>query len=129
LHAIYFHPTAFAAWVGMFATALNLLPGGQLDGGHIVFAIAPRAHKFVSWLTILALIPLAFYYCYVWLIWAIVLRLTSIRHPMVAEWPEVAGRRRWLAIFATVMLVLTFAPAPVAHTSLLEALRYRWSWR
>src|SRR3989454_6221673 len=40
LHGIYLHPTAIAAWVGMFATALNLLPGGQLDGGHIVFALA-----------------------------------------------------------------------------------------
>src|SRR6059058_5764167 len=61
LHGIYLHPTAIAAWVGMFATALNLLPGGQLDGGHIVFALAPRAHKFVSRATILALIPLAIY--------------------------------------------------------------------
>src|SRR5207244_2746518 len=57
LHSIYFPPTMIAAWVGMFATALNLLPGGQLDGGHIVFALAPRAHRIVSRLTILALIP------------------------------------------------------------------------
>ena len=48
LQDIYFHPTAIAAWVGMFATALNLLPGGQLDGGHIVFALNPRAHRIVS---------------------------------------------------------------------------------
>src|SRR2546428_7131629 len=57
LHSVYFPPTVIAAWVGMFATALNLLPGGQLDGGHIVFALAPRAHRIVSRLTILALIP------------------------------------------------------------------------
>src|SRR5216683_6040110 len=55
LQDIYFHPTAIAAWVGMFATALNLLPGGQLDGGHIVFSLSPRAHRPVSRLTILAL--------------------------------------------------------------------------
>ena len=42
------HPMAIAAWVGMFATALNLLPGGQLDGGHLVFLLAPRAHRSVS---------------------------------------------------------------------------------
>ncbi len=123
LHGVYFHPTAIAAWVGMFATALNLLPGGQLDGGHIVFSIAPRAHKQVSRLTILALIPMALYFWAGWLIWAILLRLSGMRHPIVTEWPAVAGVRRWLAGFAVVMLILTLAPAPFAHSSLLEVFR------
>ncbi len=57
LDRVYLHPMAIAVWVGMFATSLNLLPGGQLDGGHIVFSIAPRAHSIVSRLTILVLIP------------------------------------------------------------------------
>jgi membrane-associated protease RseP (regulator of RpoE activity) len=123
LHAIYFHPMAIAAWVGMFATALNLLPGGQLDGGHIVFSIAPRAHKLVSRLSILALIPMALYFWAGWLIWAILLRISGMRHPIVAEWPEVRGGRRWLALFAVAMLVLTLAPAPFAHSSILEIIR------
>jgi len=123
LHSIYFHPTAIAAWVGMFATALNLLPGGQLDGGHIVFSLAPRAHKLVSRLTILALIPMALYFWAGWLIWAVLLRISGMRHPMVAEWPEVSGVRRWIAVFALVMLILTLAPAPFAHSSLLQVLR------
>jgi len=122
-HGIYFHPTAIAAWVGMFATALNLLPGGQLDGGHIVFAIAPRAHKIISRLTILALIPMALFYWAGWLIWAVLLRISGMRHPTVAEWPQVTGARRWLALFALIMLILTFAPAPTAHMSLPEAVR------
>jgi membrane-associated protease RseP (regulator of RpoE activity) len=122
-YGIYFHPTAIAAWVGMFATALNLLPGGQLDGGHIVFSIAPRAHKVISRLTILALIPMALYFWAGWLIWAVLLRISGMRHPMVAEWPQVAGARRWLALFAFIMLVLTFAPAPFGHSSLLEVFR------
>src|SRR5438105_12319927 len=70
LHSVYFPPTVIAAWVGMFATALNLLPGGQLDGGHIVFALAPRAHRIVSRLTILALIPMAIYFWLGWMVWA-----------------------------------------------------------
>jgi membrane-associated protease RseP (regulator of RpoE activity) len=122
LHSIYFHPTAIAAWVGMFATALNLLPGGQLDGGHIVFSLAPRAHKMVSRLTILALIPMALYFWAGWLIWAILLRISGMRHPMVAEWPGVTGVRRWIAGFGLVMLILTLAPAPFAHSSLLQVL-------
>ena len=123
LHSVYFHPTAIAAWVGMFATALNLLPGGQLDGGHIVFSLAPRAHKTVSRLTILALIPMALYFWAGWLIWAILLRISGMRHPMVAEWPGVTGVRRWIAGFGLVMLILTLAPAPFAHSSLLQVLR------
>src|SRR5581483_8549472 len=108
-NGVYFHPTAIAAWVGMFATALNLLPGGQLDGGHIVFSIAPRSHKIVSRATILVLIPMALYLWAGWLIWAILLRISGMRHPIVAEWPEVSGLRRWLAVFALLMLVLTLA--------------------
>jgi membrane-associated protease RseP (regulator of RpoE activity) len=123
LHSIYFHPTAIAAWVGMFATALNLLPGGQLDGGHIVFSLVPRAHKTVSRLTILALIPMALYFWAGWLIWAVLLRISGMRHPVVAEWPGVTGVRRWIAGFGLVMLVLTLAPAPFGHSSLLQVFR------
>jgi Zn-dependent protease len=117
------HPTVIAAWVGMFATSLNLLPGGQLDGGHIVFSIAPRWHRTVSRSTILALLPLA-YYCWMgWLIWAVLLRLSGMRHPAVPEYPTIAGGRRWLAALAIILLVLTFTPAPFAQSSLLDVIR------
>ncbi len=134
LASIYLHPTAIAAWVGMFATALNLLPGGQLDGGHIVFSLAPRAHKLVSRFTILALIPMALYFWAGWLIWAVLLRISGMRHPMVPEWPGVTGVRRWVAGFGLVMLILTLAPAPLGpHGRLLDLLhgiRDAWiEWR
>ena len=116
------HPTAIAAWVGMLATSLNLLPGGQLDGGHIIFSIAPRAHKIVSRLTILILLPMAYFLWLGWLVWAFLLWLSSLRHPQVAEWPRVSGARIWLAGFALLMLVLTIIPAPMAHSSLRETL-------
>src|ERR1017187_7209430 len=116
-------PTAIAAWVGMFATSLNLLPGGQLDGGHIVFSIAPQAHKFVSRLTILILLPMAYYLWTGWLVWAILLQLSSLRHPQVAEWPRVSGGRAWLAVFALLMLALTLTPVPFGHASLPEVVR------
>ncbi len=117
------HPVAIAAWVGMFATSLNLLPGGQLDGGHIVFSIAPKAHKLISRLTILILLPMAYYFWTGWFVWAILLQLSSLRHPQVAEWPRVTGGRIWLAVLALLMLVLTLTPAPFGHASLPEAIR------
>jgi membrane-associated protease RseP (regulator of RpoE activity) len=123
LDRILLHPTTIAAWVGMFATSLNLLPGGQLDGGHIVFSIAPRAHKFVSRLTILILLPMACYLWTGWFVWAILLQLSSFRHPQVAEWPRVWGGRAWLAVFALLMLAVTLTPAPFGHASVPEVIR------
>ena len=114
LTRVYLHPVAIAAWVGMFATSLNLLPGGQLDGGHIVFAVSPRAHKTVSRITILVLIPLALFFWTGWLVWAVLLRLSGMRHPSVPVWPEITTGRRWLGLCALLMLVLTFAYAPIS---------------
>lgn len=116
-------PVAIAAWVGMFATALNLLPGGQLDGGHIVFAISPRLHRIISSLTILILIPLGVFGWTGWLLWAVLLAISGMRHPMVPERPGITGARRWLAAFAVVMLVLTFTSTPFTHSSLREVIQ------
>jgi membrane-associated protease RseP (regulator of RpoE activity) len=104
----------------MFATSLNLLPGGQLDGGHIIFAVSPRAHRIVSRATILSLLPLALFSWTGWLVWAVLLRLSGMRHPTVPLWPGISASRRWLAIFALLILVLTFSPAPVGPQSILD---------
>lgn len=127
LNRLLLHPTAIAAWVGMFATSLNLLPGGQLDGGHIVFSIAPQVHKLVSRLTILILLPMAYYLWTGWFVWAILLQVSSLRHPQVAEWPRVSGGRISLALFALLMLVLTVTPAPFLHSSMREIWPEVWS--
>jgi len=117
------HPMAIAAWIGMFATALNLLPGGQLDGGHIVFSLAPDAHRTVSRLTILALVLMAYTSWAGWLLWAALLAISGMRHPVVPRWPEAGRGRRALAVFGLLMLMLTFVPAPVANSSLPETVR------
>jgi membrane-associated protease RseP (regulator of RpoE activity) len=123
LDRVLLHPAAIAAWVGMLATSLNLLPGGQLDGGHIVFSIAPSAHKFVSRLTILILLPMAYFLWTGWFLWAILLWLSSLRHPQVADLPRVSGSRTTLAVFALLMLVLTLTPAPITHGAAPEFAR------
>jgi len=112
LKSIYLHPVAVAAWVGMFATALNLLPGGQLDGGHITYAIYPRAHKWVTRGTILILVIMGKFWPG-WWIWAVILAFTGTRHPNVPPWPDVDPARRWLALLAIVMLALTIVLTPV----------------
>jgi len=120
LTALNLHPVAIAAWVGMLATALNLLPGGQLDGGHIIYSAFPRAHKYISLISILALLPLAFTSWAGWLVWAVMLGLTGLRHPDVPSQPGLTAGRRKLAWFAVLLLILTFIPAPFNHGGLAD---------
>jgi membrane-associated protease RseP (regulator of RpoE activity) len=111
------HPTAVAAWVGMFATSLNLLPGGQLDGGHIIFALAPRLHRPISTLSVLVLLPMSWFLWAGWLLWAVVIRLTGSSRPLVPLAPSLDKKRIVLAAFALLMLILTLSPAPLPGDS------------
>jgi membrane-associated protease RseP (regulator of RpoE activity) len=107
----------------MFATSLNLLPGGQLDGGHIVYSLVPRAHRWVTILTSLILLPLAWYRWAGWGVWAFLVFLTGARHPIVPSEPPLTRRRQVLALVALGILVLTFMSAPLLHQSMPEAIR------
>jgi membrane-associated protease RseP (regulator of RpoE activity) len=120
LAALYLHPVAIAAWVGMLATALNLLPGGQFDGGHIIYAVAPRAHKWITRATIAVLIPMGILFWPGWLLWAVILAFTGAKHPNVPKWPDIGKTRVWLSLLALLMLVLTLALAPVRGYGILS---------
>jgi len=114
LTRIYLHPTAVAAWVGMFATALNLLPSSQLDGGHIVYALAPRVHRVVSWITVIVLVYLAYRYVG-WRLWAgllLAMNVLTYRQRQAPEFPRLPFNRWVLALLAMIMLVLTFTISP-----------------
>ncbi len=106
------HPIAVAAWVGMFATALNLLPGGQLDGGHIIYAFAPRSHKWVSRVSVGVLVLLSSFWIG-WLVWAAILGVTGWRHPPVPPWPGLDSTRRKMSLVPLILLALTIVPAPI----------------
>jgi membrane-associated protease RseP (regulator of RpoE activity) len=108
------HPVARAAWVGLFATALNLLPVGQLDGGHIVRSISPRAHRIISLLLPIALIPLAIWQWPGWYFWAALLfglRFFSAA-PIYDPTPLDPNRRFGVAI-ALIVFILCFMPKPL----------------
>jgi membrane-associated protease RseP (regulator of RpoE activity) len=114
LERVYLHPTAIAAWVGMFATALNLLPSSQLDGGHIVYALAPRVHRVISWMTVIALLYLGSRYVG-WRVWAgllIVMNVMTYRQQQAPEYPMLPASRWPLAVLAVIMLALTFTISP-----------------
>ena len=116
LTSLSLHPIAVAGWVGMFATAMNLLPGGQLDGGHILFSVFPQLHRRVSLAVVVTLVPLAWYCWMGWLIWTVVLWLTS-HHPPIPRRPEISTGRKWVAVVAIAMLALAFTPTPITGAS------------
>ena len=108
------HPVGRAAWVGLFATALNLLPVGQLDGGHIVRSISPRFHRWVSLLLPIALVPLGIFLWRGWLIWAtLLLGLRFFRMAPIYDPTPLDPNRRFSAIFALVVFILCFMPSPI----------------
>ncbi len=118
LSRIYLHPTAIAAWVGMFATALNLLPSSQLDGGHMVYALAPRLHRIVSWITVFALVYLGRHYVG-WRVWAgllVGMNILTNRQQQAPRYPDLPANRWPLAVLGIIMLVLTFTIAPFQVT-------------
>lgn len=110
---IFLHPVGRAAWVGLFATALNLLPVGQLDGGHIVYALASERHRSLSRLFCLALVPMGMVFWPGWLMWALLLLFLGMRHPAVLNpGPPLDAKRKVLAALALVVFLLCFTPTP-----------------
>jgi len=109
---IYLHPVARAAWVGMFATAMNLLPIGQLDGGHILYSFFPRRHRTVSKLLCFLLLPLGKFW-FGWVVWGLVLLWLGRRHPVIYDSADLGGGRRRLGWIALAIFLLCFTFAPV----------------
>ncbi len=108
------HPVGRAAWVGLFATALNLLPVAQLDGGHILRSVSPRAHWVISLLLPLLLVVLGVYVWRGWLIWAmILLGLRFLRTAPIYDPTPLDPNRRLGAIVALLVFALCFMPSPL----------------
>jgi len=114
---VYLHPVARAAWVGMFATAMNLLPIGQLDGGHILYSFFPRHHRTVSKALCVLMLPLGIFWR-AWFAWALILWWLGRRHPVVYDSSELGGSRARLAWLALIIFVLCFTYQPFADGGL-----------
>jgi membrane-associated protease RseP (regulator of RpoE activity) len=115
---IYLHPVARAAWVGLLATALNLLPIGQLDGGHILYSFVGERIRWLSRVFVALLIPMGLYFAYSWLVWAVLLFFFGMRHPVIYD-PYPIGRTRIrVGIAALLILILSFTLSPVRANGL-----------
>lgn len=108
---IYLHPVARAAWVGMFTTAMNLLPIGQLDGGHILYAFFPQGHRTVSKVLCVLLLPLGIVWVG-WSFWGVVLLLIGRRHPVIVDSTGLGDGRRKLGWIALAVFLICFIGVP-----------------
>ena len=118
------HPMAFAAWFGLLATALNLFPIGQLDGGHISYAVLGQRSTYVTFLTIGVAIALAGFFSTSWIVWTgltiVMLFIFGPRHPRVFDEEVPLDRARVvLALVALLMFILCFTPAPIQPMELI----------
>jgi len=112
---IVLHPVAFAGWIGLLVTALNLIPVGQLDGGHVAYALFPEHHRYISLVSLGLLVICGVIFWTGWLLWAGLIAFLGWRHPPPYQfWVPLDRRRRVLGIITTAVFVLTFSPAPFA---------------
>ena len=110
---VFIHAVAFAGWAGLLVTALNLVPIGQLDGGHVLYGLLGERAQKLRWPIILVMLGLGFFY-QGWILWAFLVLLLTRRSAVVLdEITELDAPRRWVAIGVLVIFVLIFVPVPL----------------
>ena len=110
---IFEHPIALGAWIGLLITGINLIPAGQLDGGHIAAAILGEKAKYLSYAMIAAMLALSFVSTS-WLIWAAMLLLFGRSHPPAFNSAAKLTLLHYgLSVIALLVLVLVFVPLPI----------------
>jgi membrane-associated protease RseP (regulator of RpoE activity) len=107
------HPIAFSGWIGLLVTCLNLLPVGQLDGGHVAYAIFGPRQRVVGRIVVAVLIVLGLTGWSGWLVWVVILLFMGISHPRVVyEWIPLDNARRVIGWVTLTIFVMTFTPIP-----------------
>ncbi len=117
------HPVLIASWVGLFVTSLNLIPAGQLDGGHILYALSSEWHRRLTYVVPVILVVMGVTLWTGWLLWGIILLLPAMRHPRVPYFPLMPYEYRWFGLLALAILLLTFLPAPFSGISAMDLFR------
>jgi membrane-associated protease RseP (regulator of RpoE activity) len=116
------HPVLVASWIGLLITSLNLVPAGQLDGGHILYSVSPRIHRISTYAAITVLVYLGITYWLGWLLWTGLLLLPGMRHPTVHDDRPLTPKQLLLPPIALVIFLLCANPAPFRNTSLHDVM-------
>ena len=111
---ILLHPVAFAGWIGLLVTMLNLLPIGQLDGGHIAYAMFGKKQGLIGRIALLALFPLSFLSLN-WLVWGllILVLMRSTKHPPIQDIrTPLSKKNKYIGYLCLIIFILCFIPTP-----------------
>jgi membrane-associated protease RseP (regulator of RpoE activity) len=121
---ILLHPVAFAGWVGVLVTSYNLFPMGQLDGGHIFFALVGRKALLLARIFLAVFVVMGVFFWVGWFVWALVILLLGLKHPRVLdeEVPLSPGRKA-VGVLIVVIFVLSFIPDPIKGLNLFGLLK------
>ena len=123
-YVLFLHPVAFAGWVGMLVTALNLFPVGQLDGGHVAYALLGKRSRNLSRILMVAFIAMGVFLWVGWFIWAFLLFFLGLRHPRVMdEGAPLSPRRKIIGYVVILIFILSFIPDPLRGLNLFDILR------
>ena len=118
------HPIAFAGWVGILVTAFNLFPMGQLDGGHIFFAMFGKKAVIVAKVFLAAFVIMGVFFWVGWFVWALVILLLGLKHPRVAdEDVPLSPGRKIVGVLIVLVFTISFIPAPIRGLNLFDLLR------
>lgn len=121
---ILIHPVAFAGWVGILVTSFNLFPVGQLDGGHVAYALlGPKSRKLAGvFLVVFIIMGIIFWIG--WFIWALIIFVLGLKHPrIVDEETPLSPRRKLMGVVALIIFILSFIPDPIKGYSLFDLMR------
>ena len=123
-HDVFLHPVAFAGWVGILVTSFNLFPVGQLDGGHISYALLGLKSRKVANIFLVIFFVMGIFFWAGWLIWALIIFFLGLRHPpIVDEATPLSAGRRIIAFVMVLIFILSFIPDPIKGLDLLSLLR------
>lgn len=118
---VFLHPIAFAGWVGILVTSFNLFPVGQLDGGHVSYALLGKKSRKVGHLLLVVFIVMGFLFWIGWFVWVFLLLFLGLKHPDIDdETVPLSPRRKLLGFIMILIFILSFIPDPIKGYSFFD---------
>ncbi len=118
------HPIAFAGWVGILVTALNLFPVGQLDGGHVVYAIFGKKSRKLAPYILVTFILMGVFFWIGWFVWALLISFLGLKHPYIYDEDiPLSPYRKSLGVLVLIIFVVSFTPQPIVGYNLIDLIK------